>query len=248
MCLFVWIHQLYGANRPTVTNPLFFWESKGASPIYGDFPDFYGASQCRICFVLETRWSRWRACSQMVTNRRTMSWRPAPCWGWNVLADVWLEDRLKHKQTEEVKLRCYLYKLCIILRYLNSFLAWSLGSSILEHPPRYELQDIWSKKERLIKDVSHIPFQFGCFPCEEKISLKSTFIKRQVMIPEVACRHLIGARGDRIKLLREESRCEASTASGLREFAEESTSKLPFNDDISNGIYIYLCIWYIYMI
>lgn len=29
------------------------------------------------------------------------------------------------------------------------------------------------------------------------------------MIPEVACRHLIGARGDRIKLLREESRCEA---------------------------------------
>ena len=30
----------------------------------------------------------------------------------------------------------------------------------------------------------------------------------QVMIPEVACRHLIGARGDRIKLLREESRCE----------------------------------------
>lgn len=43
------------------------------------------------------------------------------------------------------------------------------------------------------------------------------------MIPEVACRHLIGARGDRIKLLREESRCEASTASGLGEFAEEST-------------------------
>eukprot|EP00913_Durusdinium_trenchii_P012815 g12033.t1 len=31
----------------------------------------------------------------------------------------------------------------------------------------------------------------------------------EVMIPEVACRHLIGARGDRIKLLREESRCEA---------------------------------------
>ena len=39
----------------------------------------------------------------------------------------------------------------------------------------------------------------------------------QVMIPEVACRHLIGACGDRIKLLREESRCEARReASGLR--------------------------------
>ena len=174
-----------------------------------------------------------------------MSWRPAPCWGWNVLADVWLEDRLKHKQTEEVKLRCYLYKSCIILRYLNSFLAWSLGSSILEHPPRYELQDIWSKKERLIKDVSHIPFQFGCFPCEENFS--GVDIKRQVMIPEVACRHLIGARGDRIKLLREESRCEASTASGLREFAEEWTSKLPFNDDISNGVYIYIFMYMIYI-
>ena len=43
------------------------------------------------------------------------------------------------------------------------------------------------------------------------------------MIPEVACRHLIGARGDRIKLLREESRCEAQLHQGW-EFAEESTS------------------------
>ncbi|CAK8986910.1 Poly(RC)-binding protein 3, partial [Durusdinium trenchii] len=36
----------------------------------------------------------------------------------------------------------------------------------------------------------------------------------EVMIPEVACRHLIGARGDRIKLLREESRCEIHMSPG----------------------------------
>ncbi|CAE7618890.1 PCBP4 [Symbiodinium sp. CCMP2592] len=34
------------------------------------------------------------------------------------------------------------------------------------------------------------------------------------MIPEVACRHLIGARGDRIKLLREESACEIHLSPG----------------------------------
>ena len=32
------------------------------------------------------------------------------------------------------------------------------------------------------------------------------------------------------------------------EFAEESTSKLPFNDDISNGVYIYILYVYIHMI
>ncbi|CAE7263147.1 PCBP3 [Symbiodinium natans] len=36
----------------------------------------------------------------------------------------------------------------------------------------------------------------------------------EVMIPEVACRHLIGARGDRIKLLREESSCEIHLSPG----------------------------------
>ncbi|CAE6921002.1 PCBP3 [Symbiodinium sp. CCMP2456] len=36
----------------------------------------------------------------------------------------------------------------------------------------------------------------------------------EVMIPEVACRHLIGARGDRIKLLREESACEIHLSPG----------------------------------
>ena len=44
--------------------------------------------------------------------------------------------------------------------------------------------------------------------------LWSRHFSRQVMIPEVACRHLIGARGDRIKLLREESRCEAQLHQG----------------------------------
>ena len=48
----------------------------------------------------------------------------------------------------------------------------------------------------------------------------------QVMIPEVACRHLIGARGDRIKLLREESRCEAQLHQGS-EFATGIGNSLP---------------------
>eukprot|EP00927_Polykrikos_kofoidii_P070958 TRINITY_DN6730_c3_g1_i2.p1 TRINITY_DN6730_c3_g1~~TRINITY_DN6730_c3_g1_i2.p1 ORF type:complete len:770 (-),score=166.01 TRINITY_DN6730_c3_g1_i2:186-2495(-) len=36
----------------------------------------------------------------------------------------------------------------------------------------------------------------------------------EVMIPEVACRHLVGARGDRIKLLREEAGCDVQLAPG----------------------------------
>lgn len=36
----------------------------------------------------------------------------------------------------------------------------------------------------------------------------------EVMIPEVACRHIVGAGGDRIKLLRRESRCEVHLAPG----------------------------------
>eukprot|EP00928_Gymnodinium_smaydae_P013114 TRINITY_DN14782_c0_g4_i1.p1 TRINITY_DN14782_c0_g4~~TRINITY_DN14782_c0_g4_i1.p1 ORF type:complete len:644 (+),score=143.47 TRINITY_DN14782_c0_g4_i1:118-2049(+) len=36
----------------------------------------------------------------------------------------------------------------------------------------------------------------------------------EVMIPEVACRHLVGARGDRIKLLRAEAGCDVQLAPG----------------------------------
>ncbi|CAK0882592.1 unnamed protein product [Prorocentrum cordatum] len=36
----------------------------------------------------------------------------------------------------------------------------------------------------------------------------------EVMIPEVACRHLVGSRGDRIKLLREEAGCDVQLAPG----------------------------------
>jgi len=36
----------------------------------------------------------------------------------------------------------------------------------------------------------------------------------EVMIPEVACRHLVGASGDRIQLLREESGCNVNLAHG----------------------------------
>ena len=172
-----------------------------------------------------------------------MSWRPAPCWGWNVLADVWLEDRLKHKQTEEVKLRCYLYKLCIILRYLNSFLAWSLGSSILEHPPRYELQDIWSKKERLIKDVSHIPFHFDV-SLVKRTSLESTLNVRswyQKLHVDISLVHVVIVSSCWGK-----SRAVKLQLHQGSEFAEESTSKLPFNDDISNGIYIFMYMIYIH--
>lgn len=37
----------------------------------------------------------------------------------------------------------------------------------------------------------------------------------EVMIPEVACRHLVGAGGDRIKLLREEACCDVQLAPGV---------------------------------
>eukprot|EP00405_Crypthecodinium_cohnii_P042526 CAMPEP_0206562042 /NCGR_PEP_ID=MMETSP0325_2-20121206/21989_1 /ASSEMBLY_ACC=CAM_ASM_000347 /TAXON_ID=2866 /ORGANISM="Crypthecodinium cohnii, Strain Seligo" /LENGTH=632 /DNA_ID=CAMNT_0054064129 /DNA_START=86 /DNA_END=1981 /DNA_ORIENTATION=- len=37
----------------------------------------------------------------------------------------------------------------------------------------------------------------------------------EVMIPEVACRHLVGSRGDRIKLLREEAGCDIQLSPGL---------------------------------
>ena len=106
-------------------------------------PEFMGISLIftglpNVGFVFfETCWSRWRACSQMLTNRRTMSWRPA-CWGW--IADVWLKYLLKHKQTEEVKLRCYSYlgyavMSCVILRYLNNFLHEVWGLQFWNIPP-----------------------------------------------------------------------------------------------------------------
>ena len=46
------------------------------------------------------------------------------------------------------------------------------------------------------------------------VGIAALLIEVEVMIPEVACRHLVGASGDRIKLLREEASCNVQLAPG----------------------------------